>query len=113
MTLFLPRQGALGRVVDVPVERVAYVARAERGASGTLEYTLTSAATYKDDGIHLVEQVRVKDETGAQIRKAEAERLFAFDGAGQLSSSDTALWDHVFKPPAAHEPADAGVPARR
>jgi hypothetical protein len=113
MTLFLPRQGSLGRVVDVPVEKVAYVARAERGASGTLEYTLTSAATYKDDGIHLIEQVRVKDESGAQIRKAEAERLFAFDGTGQLSSTDAPLWDHVLKTVAPREAGDAGAPARR
>ena len=96
MTVFLPRKGILQRIVDLPIERVAYVGQAERGASGTLQYHLTTAADYKDDGIHLVEQIRVSDENGRELRKAELERLFAVDDIkATMVANEPPLWDRV------------------
>jgi hypothetical protein len=124
MTVFLPRRGALAPVVEVPVERVAYVAQGERGATGTLEYRLTTAADYREDGIHVVEQIRVKDENGRELRKAELERLFVMDDAGHMASSEPPLWERVVKPearpdakpevrPGARETPDVKTPPRR
>ncbi len=112
MTVFLPRRGILAPVVEVPIERVAYVAQGERGATGTLEYRLTTAADYREDGIHVVEQIRVKDENGRELRKAELERLFVMDDAGNMASAEPPLWDRVVKPEAARETPDARPPRR-
>ena len=95
MTVFLPRRGILQRIVDLPIERVAYVG--PRGAA--TEYHLTTVADYKDDGIHLVEQIRVLDDSGREVRKAEVERLFAMDDVkGTMAASEPALWDRIVKP---------------
>ena len=99
MTVFLPRKGNLLRVVDLPIERVAYAGKTERGASGPLQYHMTTAVDYKEDGIHLVEQVRVLDENGRDLRKAEHERTFAMDDVkGTMASSEGTLWDRVVTP---------------
>jgi hypothetical protein len=98
MTVFLPRRGTLQRVVEIPIERVAYVGQSERGATGPLEYHLTTTADYKPDGIHLVEQIRVMDENGQDLRKAELERAFAIDDVkGTMVASEPPLWDRVVK----------------
>ncbi len=118
MTVFLPRRGILQRIVDLPIERVAYVGQGERGASGTLQYHLTTAADYKDDGIHLVEQIRVSDENGRDLRKAELERVFAVDDIkGTMTASEPPLWDRVVvkaeaPPPEAKPAPDAHPPPR-
>jgi hypothetical protein len=118
MTVLLPRSGELQRVADIPIERVAYAGQTERGAMGKLQYRLTTAATYKDDGIHLVEQIRVSDEDGRELRKAELERLFALDDVkGTLTPSEPPLWDRVVKPeataPVPPPPAPPQAPPRR
>jgi hypothetical protein len=115
-TIFLPRRGILQRIVDLPIERVAYVGQAERGAYGQLQYHLTTAADYKPDGIHLVEQIRVLDEGGRELRKAELERLFAMDEVkGTLVASEPPLWDRVVSPETPPPPPSppAAHPSRR
>jgi hypothetical protein len=97
MGVFLPRSGELRRVVDVLAERIAYAGQGERGAEGALEYRLTSAADYRNDGIHLVENVRITDESGTELRVLERERLFALNDKGTMSSSDPPLWDTAVK----------------
>jgi hypothetical protein len=101
LTILLPRMGRLARAAEIPIERVAYGAegeKGEKGASGTLEYRLTTSADYKPDGIHLVEQIRVNDEGGRELRKAELERLFALDDIkGTMAPSEPPLWDRVVK----------------
>jgi hypothetical protein len=113
LTVFLPRGGTLARVADIPIERVAYAGQTERGATGRLQYRLTTAATYGDDGIHLVEQIRVSDEDGRELRKAELERLFAIDDVkGTMTPSEPPLWDRVVKPePETPPPPPAPPPA--
>jgi hypothetical protein len=113
MTVFLPRSGILLRAAEIPIERVAYVGSGERGATGTLEYRLTTSADYKPDGIHLVEQIRVTDDNGRELRKAELERVFALDDVkGTMAPSEAPLWDRVVKPEA-RETLDAGSPPPR
>jgi hypothetical protein len=102
MTVLLPRMGRLSRAAEIPIERVAYGAgegeKGERGATGTLEYRLTTSADYKPDGIHLVEQIKVNDDEGRELRKAELERLFALDDVkGTMAPSEAPLWDRVVK----------------
>ncbi len=97
MGVFLPRSGELRRVVDVLAERIAYAGQGERGAEGTLQYRLTSAPEYRDDGIHLVENVRITDESGTELRVLERERLFALSDKGTMASSDPPLWDTAVK----------------
>ena len=103
--VFLPRQGGLQRVVDVPVERIAYGAngeRAEHGAQGKLEYHMTSSTRVQPDGLHLSENMEVKDESGQVIRKADLERVFTMSDKG-LTSSEGSLWERIAKTELAEE----------
>ena len=97
LRVLLPRKGRFSPLVDVPLERIAYSGRAERGSLGTLEYRLTSVPEFKDDAIKLVEQVRVKDDTGRELRKAEHERIITVDARGTATASEPSLWDDVIK----------------
>ena len=97
LSVFLPRKGKFLPVVDVPVERIAYSGRAERGSMGVLEYRLTSVPEFRDDAIKLVEQVRVKDDTGRELRKAEHERVITMDDRGTATATEPSLWDQVIK----------------
>ena len=96
MVIYLPRRGVLARAAEIPVERIDYIAAAgERAASGKLEYHLTSVAEYRSEGIHLVEQIRVKDDAGRELRKAELERMFTLTSTGELKPNEPPLWDRV------------------
>jgi hypothetical protein len=98
LRVLLPRHGNLVPVVEIPVERIVLSAKgAERGASGVLEYHLTTAPRFEKDGIHLTEQIRVKDDGGRELRKAEGERVYHLE-AGTMSTTDEALWDRVYGP---------------
>lgn len=98
LRVFLPRKGKFVPLVDVPVERIAYSGRAERGSTGVLEYRLTSVPEFRDDVIKLVEQVRVKDDTGRELRKAEHERVITMDDKGAATATEPSLWDQIVKP---------------
>jgi hypothetical protein len=108
LSVFLPRRGAFAPVVDVPVERVAYSGRAERGSMGALEYHLTSVPEFREDSIRLVEQVRVKDDSGRELRKAEHERLFSVDDKGVGAPAEPSLWDQIVKSDEAHATPQTG-----
>jgi hypothetical protein len=98
MNVMLPRRGALAPVAEVPIERVAYSGKAERGALGVLEYRLSSVPEFREGSIKLVEQVRIKDDTGRDLRKAEHERVFTVDDTtGVATASEPSLWDQVVK----------------
>ncbi len=98
LTVMLPRLGRLARAADIPIERVAYGGEGEKGVTGQLEFRLTTSADYKADGIHLVEQIKVKDDTGLQLRSSELERLFALDDIkGTMAPNEPPLWDRVVK----------------
>jgi hypothetical protein len=105
LSVFLPRKGKFVPLLEVPVERVAYSGRAERGSMGVLEYRLTSVPEFRDDAIKLVEQVRVKDDTGRELRKAEHERVITLDDRGKATASEPSLWDQMIK-------SDDAKPAR-
>lgn len=110
LTVMLPRRGELSSVVEIPTERITYSGHAEKGSLGVLEYHLTSVPTFTADGIKIVEQVRVKDDTGREVRKSERERNFAVDPvSGKAKASEPSLWDEIVKP-AAPAPATNGKP---
>ena len=108
MSVFLPRTGKLIPVVEVPLERVAYGGRAERGAMGVLEYRLTSVPEFREGAIKIVEQVRVKDDSGVDLRKAEHERIVTLDDTGVAKASEASLWDQMV---GADGPGSARTPA--
>jgi hypothetical protein len=97
VAIFLPQLGALRRVVDAPAERIAYAAKGERGATGELQYRLTSTMDYRADGIHLLEQLAVSDEAGVVLRRSERERIFVLNSAGSMTASVPPLWDGIAK----------------
>ncbi|MCL2778308.1 MAG: hypothetical protein FWD73_09915 [Polyangiaceae bacterium] len=97
LDVLLPRRGALTEFVRVPVERVAYSARGERGSVGVLEYRMTSVTNFGEDSIHLLEQIHVRDDTGRDFRRAEHERLITVDDSGHPTSSEPPLWDQFVK----------------
>ncbi len=97
LSVFLPRLGTCGRAVDAPTERVAYGAPADRGATGDLQYRLTSTADYRPDGVHLLEQIVVSDEAGSVLRKTERERVFRLNDSETLVSTVPSLWESTVK----------------
>ncbi|WP_394842746.1 hypothetical protein LZC95_37455 [Pendulispora brunnea] len=112
--IFLPRQGTLQRVVDVPVERIAYGSDREKGTQGKLEFHMTSASRVQPDGIHLAEQVEVKDDGGQVLRKAELDRVFKLTETG-LVANEGSLWERIAKPEPekAEKPEKTKSPPRR
>lgn len=113
MTVLLPRTGVLRRVVDVPLERVAYGGQDPSGTEGPLEYHLTSNADYRDDGIHIQEQVRVKDQSGNELHRLERERVFVMDASGTMTTNDPPLWDTAVKLAAPVNVEKRGTPPGR
>lgn len=110
LSVFMPRRGELNSLVEVATENIAYSGRAEKGSLGVLEYHLTSVPAFSADGIKIVEQVRVKDDTGREVRKSERERLFAVDPvSGKAKAAEPSLWDEIVK--AAPAPASGTKPA--
>jgi hypothetical protein len=94
LAIFLPSLGELRRVIEAPIERIAYSAQGEKGASGGLEYRLTSTADYRVDGVHFLEQLAVRDETGVLLRQSERERAFLVSHGTSTATVPT-LWDSV------------------
>jgi hypothetical protein len=97
MSVLLPFHGVLTPVVDVPLERYAYSGKAERGSQGPLEYRLTSVPTFDEDRIRVLEQVRIHDDAGREIRKSEHERIFTIGDDGRTRSNEPSLWDQIVK----------------
>ncbi len=105
LVVMFARRGELARAADLSSERVEYVTPKDKGATGILEYRMTTALDYKPDGIHLTEQITVSDEAGRQLRKGEVERVFALDDvAGKLSAVEPSLWDRFVSPPVEEKP---------
>jgi hypothetical protein len=119
MHLFFPRGGSLRPAGDLALERVAYGGGEgsggprEEGALGRVEYRMTATADYRDDGVHVVEHVRVKDGSGAELRVLERERTFVFNEAGTLTASEPPLWDAVVEVNAAKPEKQAPRPRPR
>jgi hypothetical protein len=109
LRVLLPRRGVPNELVVVPVERVAY--KNDR-SKGMLEYRLTSIADFREDSIHLVEQILVKEDKGDTFRKAEHERHFLVDDSGNASASEPSLWDQFFNTEAAPAPKTSPPPPR-
>lgn len=104
-TLFVGRRGVLKRVAEISLERVEYRDNTEPGTLGKMEYHLTSTPKYLPTGLKVLEQIRVNDEKGRPMRKAELERLFTLAGDQPMTESDLPLWPRVF--PAAPTTASA------
>jgi hypothetical protein len=110
VAILLARGGTLKHAVDLASERVVHLPSTEKGATGTLEYRLTTSIDYKPDGIHLGEQIQVNDEAGRPLRRAEVERIYALeDRTGTLSTMDPPLWDRFVPEGSAKVPASSSV----
>ncbi len=97
LSVFRPHRGNFIAIAQIPVERVAYSGRGERGASGVLEYHLTSVPEFMPTSIRIVEQVRIKDDSGRELRKAEHQRDLLIDETGKATSTEPSLWDQMVK----------------
>ena len=100
VTVFAPRFGVLVKVASIATERVTYATDNEPGIRGRSEYRLTSAITYADGGIKVLEQVLARDEQGREIRKAELERAYTFAPDGSMVVDEDSLWSKVVNKPA-------------
>ncbi len=100
VTVFAPRFGVLAKVASIATERVSYATDNEPGIRGRAEYRLTSAITYADGGIKVLEQVLARDEQGREIRKAELERAYTFAPDGSMVVDEDSLWAKVVNKPA-------------
>lgn len=100
VTMFAPRLGVLAKLAAISTERVIYATDNEPGVRGRSEYRLTSAITYADGGIKVLEQVLVRDEQGREVRKAELERAYTFAPDGSMVVDEDSLWSKVATKPA-------------
>ncbi len=93
--LYVARKGVLNPVADVVLERVVYAMATEPGINGRIEYHLTTSPQFSAGGLKLLEQVKVQDEKGKPLRKAELERLLTIDGGKPMKASDPPLWPRL------------------
>lgn len=107
LTVYVPWQGKLERLVSAPLERVRYYSGGEPGAIGVVEYTLVATPTYEDRVIRLLEQVTATDSAGRELRRAERARLVFVDGQTAQPSTES-LWDSLV--PAAQEETEGAAP---
>lgn len=96
MSVFAPREGALLRIGAFLTERIAYGSGTEGGISGRLEYHLTTSPAFIPGGVKLIESVKVTDELGREVRKAELERMYFYRPDDVMSPSDDPLWPRVY-----------------
>jgi hypothetical protein len=98
---FLSRRGRLIDAATVDLERVAVLPSVTaRGLYA--KYTLRTDVTYKDDGIQLLEQVKVKiihyedpnRDSDRELRKVEFSRFLRVERDALFSSNDP-LWERV------------------
>lgn len=94
-TLFIGRRGTLRKIAELSLERVEYRDNTEPGTLGKMEYHLTTTPKYLPTGLKVLEQIRVLDEKGRPMRKAELERLFTLAGDQPMVESDLPLWPRV------------------
>ena len=112
VTVFAPRSGVLAKVASIATERVSYAADNEPGLRCRAEYRLTSAITYADGGIKVLEQVLVRDEQGREIRKAELERAYTFAPDGSMVVDEDSLWAKVVNKPGPPPPKNEKAKAK-
>ncbi len=96
MHVFRPHLGRLDPLAQIVIERVAPVGRAERGSVASQEYHMTSVPEFNERRIKIVEQVRVSDDGGHDLRKAERERDIPLDGSATAVTAS--LWDEMVGP---------------
>lgn len=99
--IFLARRGRLIEAATVDLERTAVVPSVtERGLYA--QYKLRTDVTYQPDGIHLLEQVKVRiihydtpnRDSDRDLRKVEFSRLLRVDRDALFPSNDP-LWERV------------------
>jgi hypothetical protein len=98
---YLPRRGRLIEAATIDLERVAVIPSiTERGLYA--RYHLRTDVTYQPDGIHLLEQVKVKiihyedghRDSDRDLRKVEFSRLLRVERDTLFPSNDS-LWERV------------------
>lgn len=95
LTVFRPVAGRLEPIAQIGLQRVRHATGLEPGVSGRLRVQLVSSPAFEKDGIHVVEEVSVTDETGRKLRRAELERKFLLDG-DEVRPTLESLWDRLY-----------------
>lgn len=108
MTVFLPRNGVLKPLASFALKKRDFVVASEPGSFGArIEYRLTASPKFSAEGIKLFEQVLAIDEGGRELRRAEVERFYKFEGR-TLAESEASLWPRIFPRKDAPAPPAAG-----
>jgi hypothetical protein len=94
--VYADRQGLLREVAHFELRRVALGHDTEPGLGGDFVYQLTATPTFGPEGIRLLEQVRVRDALGREVRSAELERRYTMGPRGTMLPSDDPLWPRVY-----------------
>ncbi|MFO0672244.1 MAG: hypothetical protein U0235_21895 [Polyangiaceae bacterium] len=95
MTVYLPRNGVLKPVASFATKKRDFVMASEPGSTGRIEYRLTAAPKFTEEGIRLYEQVLAVDEGSRELRRAEVERVYKLENR-VLTESEGSLWPRVF-----------------
>lgn len=94
-TIFAAAGGNLPPAARVTVERAAFGTMKE---IGKVKYRLTTdPLTLDATSLHIKEHLTVRDANDEEVRKAEGERIFAFDGA-ELTTKQPSIWSQSGQP---------------
>ncbi len=90
-----PVHGRLDPVTTIGLKRVRSATGLEPGIQGPLQISLTTSPEYKSDGIFVIEEVTVTDETGRKLRRAQLERAYLLQGANVVETRES-LWTRLY-----------------
>lgn len=92
VSLYLAHRGRLSQLGTLALERQLRAPTATRGSPAP-EYHFQAQLKYRPDGIHLQEQLSVRDRT-RELRRSELERVLTLRG-DHLVESEPSLWQQT------------------
>ena len=92
LSLYLVRRGRLAQLGTLALARQVRAPAAARGAAPP-EYHFHASLKYRPDGIHLTEQLSVRDRA-RELRRSELERVLVLRG-DRLIESEPSLWQQA------------------
>jgi hypothetical protein len=92
-SIYLVRHGRLLPLATLPLERTTSGPRVA-GGGGPTEYHFHGSLKYAPDGIHISEQLSVRDSVRGEIRRSDLERVLVLHG-DDLVESEPSLWQQT------------------
>ncbi len=92
LSLYLARRGRLSQLGTLPLARQLRTPAATRGGAPS-EYHFHATLKYRPDGIHLQEQLSVRDRS-RELRRSDLERVLTLRG-DRLMESEPSLWQQT------------------